>query len=367
MTNGEGSKVMERFARLLFGNAIFSDYEEYTEFRFHFFTIMVWMGLLSSVYFLIVDLTGINPLPSANLVALRIHIAATMLIIVLLRSKRRILYPLIWFYGIVSFYMITVAFICVPGNELRIIWFFLNIPPYYIFFGRRVGVAASAASFVAIGIANHCSIAPYSRIAIVTFMISIAYINAFFFVYSEKSLSFFLRLRETTLRLKEQASVDPLTGILNTKAFYDTGNGLLHLARRNGSACSVLFIDLDHFKAINDSFGHETGDLVLKAVAHTLRAAIRSSDALGRVGGEEFSVLLPDTEYDHACRLGEKLRLLIESLRIDVRGQCHQVTASVGVATGNSSEISICDIQRRADQAMYRAKKEGRNRVCGLE
>jgi diguanylate cyclase (GGDEF)-like protein len=128
----------------------------------------------------------------------------------------------------------------------------------------------------------------------------------------------------------------------------------------------VLFIDLDHFKRINDQHGHGAGDTVLKAVAQCAAGQLRRGDLLGRIGGEEFCAFLPNTRPEDAVHVAEKLRQAIETLALNVDGRPLSVTASIGVAGASEAGAQMQTLQRQADQAMYRAKAEGRNRVSLL-
>jgi diguanylate cyclase (GGDEF)-like protein len=167
--------------------------------------------------------------------------------------------------------------------------------------------------------------------------------------------------------LRELSSHDPLTGVLNARAISEAGDLLIRSGLRVGTPFSVVFIDLDHFKSINDRHGHEVGDLVLKEVANCLAQHTRRSDLFGRVGGEEFMMLLPNTDLSGAKLLAEKLRQHVEELAPLIGSERIPVTVSIGVARNRSGQESIADIRREADQAMYRAKAEGRNRVVSLE
>jgi len=124
---------------------------------------------------------------------------------------------------------------------------------------------------------------------------------------------------------------------------------------------------LDPFKRINDTHGHAAGDEVLRVVAKTLGERLRGSDLLGRIGGEEFSVFLPDTPLQGAVQLAENLRLAVEQCCPDIGSTTLAITASIGVATRSHSAQSMDAIQQYADQAMYEAKKAGRNRVSTLQ
>jgi diguanylate cyclase (GGDEF)-like protein len=138
----------------------------------------------------------------------------------------------------------------------------------------------------------------------------------------------------------------------------------LSLARRRGGDSALLFIDLDHFKRINDTRGHAAGDVVLRSVAQSLQAQLRDCDMLGRVGGEEFAVFLPDTPLHGAVHVAEELCRSVAALRIDVGPDTQlAVTASLGVTAQSDAACSLAEMLRQADQAMYQAKARGRNQT----
>lgn len=271
--------------------------------------------------------------------------------------------------GVVSsFLIISVAFFHNTADELRIIWYPLSIPGAYLLAGRRVGLCLAAVSIIFLGWANGALAHPYSPSAMVTVWVTILYISAFFHAVSSKSISFHHAMVVANRSLRELAARDPLTGLMNARAYYEACDRALAQARRGNSPLAMLFVDLDHFKRINDTHGHEAGDRVLKAVAHCLRDSLRQSDLIGRIGGEEFSVLLPDTDLPAARQLAETLRQDIEHLIPDIGdGHCLQITASIGVAVAESARETIADLQHRADEGMYQAKRAGRNRVSVLE
>ena len=159
--------------------------------------------------------------------------------------------------------------------------------------------------------------------------------------------------------IAERAKRDSLTGLFNRRAFFD----LAAQIEQKHEKFSILMIDIDHFKAINDTYGHAVGDDVLRTVAQTIEATIRRSDVVGRIGGEEFSVFLPNTEVAGAQQLAETLRREIEKTQIEIDGVLLKVTASIGVATKSLEQETMQAIQQHADQAMYEAKRGGRNRV----
>jgi len=166
--------------------------------------------------------------------------------------------------------------------------------------------------------------------------------------------------------LRALAMVDDLTRVANRRAILALGEDLLRQARMAGSELSVLVIDIDHFKDINDQLGHAVGDRVLRHVALLVGNALRPRDGLGRLGGEEFLALLPTTGADAAVVLAERVRTTVATATVAAHAQPVRLTISVGVATARRGE-PLARLLERADRALYRAKSDGRNRVCVAE
>mgnify|MGYP002344877674 FL=1 len=164
-------------------------------------------------------------------------------------------------------------------------------------------------------------------------------------------------------QLNQLAMTDELTKILNRRAFFIKGNEEILRARRYRQPLTAIMLDIDKFKSVNDTLGHETGDLVLQCVAETIRDHIREVDIVGRLGGEEFGVILPNTKAEDAAVLAERLRNAIESGNCITEKIAVSITASLGVAEFVSEMNSLDDLLRDADSAMYEAKNSGRNKV----
>jgi len=164
---------------------------------------------------------------------------------------------------------------------------------------------------------------------------------------------------ELNRRLAEQATVDPLTGAKNRAYLRDAMNQAMSLSRRRCMPLSLVMLDVDHFKAYNDSFGHPAGDEVLRAVVEVLSAALRAHDVIARYGGEEFVVLMPATDTEAALTVADRLRAGLLGYRWPRRA----VTASLGVATTDARPTEPLTLLFRADRALYHAKRTGRDRV----
>jgi two-component system cell cycle response regulator len=165
-----------------------------------------------------------------------------------------------------------------------------------------------------------------------------------------------------TQELIDAALTDSLTGLYNRRGLEGRSEAI-HFRPGGAPLAQVwIMVDIDHFKRVNDTYGHEAGDEVLKAVAEALRSTARVADIVARHGGEEFVLVLPDTSAEMAVRIAERLRLAIEALSTAFDGQVIRVTASFGVAQRAAHESQL-EVLERADAALYSSKKEGRNRV----
>jgi diguanylate cyclase (GGDEF)-like protein len=165
------------------------------------------------------------------------------------------------------------------------------------------------------------------------------------------------------LELRLLAGTDSLTGLMSRRQFLEVARGDVERANRYKSALSCLVIDIDHFKAINDSHGHAAGDIVLQRIAAICKSELRGADYIGRIGGEEFAIMLPDTEMLDASGVAERLLVALAVEAIEVSGQQIQVTASMGLAEYAEVEGTVEQLLQAADIAMNDAKHGGRNRV----
>lgn len=172
-----------------------------------------------------------------------------------------------------------------------------------------------------------------------------------------------LELENLSGHLQQLANTDELTGILNRRAFIADADKEIKRAHRHDQPLSLLMMDLDDFKLINDSFGHETGDKVLKLFTDCVEFSKRSYDIFGRIGGEEFVILLPQTAHEAACELAERIRDEVASLSLTIKGQTIRITVSIGVTQMMPQENSVLTMLSRADSMLYSAKRSGKNQV----
>ncbi len=164
-------------------------------------------------------------------------------------------------------------------------------------------------------------------------------------------------------QLRKQAATDALTGLLNRRAFYLASESIIKKAIRDNSAVTIAMIDLDHFKMINDTYGHTTGDIVLKKFADVAKKSLRDHDLIARYGGEEFILLFTGLNNDQATNVVKRLQNAFNKEVIDVNGKIVQTTLSVGISVWIDTHFDLEKGIQNADNALYHAKRNGRNRI----
>jgi len=170
-------------------------------------------------------------------------------------------------------------------------------------------------------------------------------------------------LRQREEELHRLAVSDPLTGLSNRRQFHEVGAAEWSRARRHGRPLALLMMDVDHFKGINDTYGHAVGDETLKLLVVTAKIALRDCDLFARVGGEEFAVILPETDAAAALAVSERLRLAVAQMVVQSGRGAFSITVSIGLAIQGSGDSCLAALIKRADESLYEAKHAGRNRV----
>ncbi len=170
-----------------------------------------------------------------------------------------------------------------------------------------------------------------------------------------------------TGELERMARFDELSSVQNRRGFFETSAPLVANATRSGRICALIMIDIDDFKKINDRTGHASGDAVIAAFGRLLADTLREGEPAGRIGGEEFAILLPDADADEAARLANRLLDAIRALRIEVDNQTLTMTVSMGIADTSDPPTSLGALLQKADKALYTAKRAGKDRVVVAE
>ncbi|QIL82266.1 GGDEF domain-containing protein [Diaphorobacter sp. HDW4A] len=261
------------------------------------------------------------------------------------------------------------AGMALPPDPLLPMWSMLLIVGVFMMTGRVWGWVAFAVAIAS----SHFLLSRVDLTAFPNAVLTVWFTSAasavLGHIYVSRFDHFFNRMAYYNERLLWLSTHDGLTSTLNAAAFYEQCNRQLALCRRHQLNYAVLFVDLDHFKYVNDNYGHATGDGVLVQVAQILRGCLRESDQLGRVGGEEFSIFLTDPTLDGCNAVAERIRASIEAQEMHFDGHSLHVTASIGLtwsSAGDTAVATIHQIQPLADKAMYEAKRAGRNQVAAF-
>lgn len=282
---------------------------------------------------------------------------------------------------VVSLILCWLAFLHLPQIRYMIL-------PLLFFFALAAGLRGLSIALLTISIASVAATArgygpflettaPMSYTALVSFLLCALppfhYLQATMHelranrrLLNAKILARTTELEMANQRLREIANTDDLTGICSRRCLMEVGEREVRRAARYGRPLSLLALDIDHFKNVNDTHGHAVGDEVLCGLTAYLGSLLRSNDRLGRMGGEEFDILLPETGDAEALRTAEKLRVAVATQNLECSVGTLRVTISIGVATLLPGE-ALDQLLRRADQALYKAKQAGRNQVIALK
>jgi diguanylate cyclase (GGDEF)-like protein len=236
-------------------------------------------------------------------------------------------------------------------NELYYVW-----PALYVgYFFRRPGIVGSLAT-IGVFYAGVLSLQPLDpSIAVTRWLVTVSVTTgAAFTLHAIRS-----QVDGLLRKLRETARTDPLTAVLNRRGFEELAERELAAAGRDGRPCALLLGDIDHFKHLNDRFGHAAGDAALASVAGLITRTCRPTDVVARIGGEEFAVLLPGASLEDAVATAERIR---EGVQSDTGAQ-HALTVSFGVASYAVHGRSLAELMAAADSALYRAKADGRDRT----
>ncbi len=248
-------------------------------------------------------------------------------------------------------------------------WYGVVFALAFLVFGTRRGVKVAIGSYLLLYLGATVSalsgmLADSGSIGVVVFLAAGHFVLILVVWVLARNVERLASARARAELMESQATTDPLTGIANRRRVDEELLRQVARARRYRQPFAAVLADLDHFKAVNDTYGHDVGDEVLVTAVARLRSAIRGTDLLGRWGGEEFVILAPQTSHADACALAERCRVAITDHGHEDPGK--RITASFGVATLDVDEDDARSLTRRADLAMYAAKSEGRDRVVGI-
>ena len=351
----------------LYSGFKFGGDENLLKFKFKMLnSIFIIIAFFSSLFGLLSDL-GINDIGPIHSKVNYVYSFLTVMLIFYLRLSKENYKLTVHSLLFISLLTFTSALIFVPQDEFRIIWFYLLILVSYMISDKTSGILYTLASIAIILIVNSFINLELSPIAINSSTLGLVIGSFLSYVYTSKITDYENNLKQQNSTLSVLASTDYLTGIMNRRMFNEVSAQYFRTAQSDDLNLTLLLLDLDHFKKINDNYGHQVGDQLLIHFVKTIEKTIRKSDIFARIGGEEFAILLSQIDNDEVYKFAEKIRKEIEEMTMNHNGQDISVTTSIGISKNCKTDNSFDDIFSRADQAMYQAKKAGRNQTCYIQ
>jgi diguanylate cyclase (GGDEF)-like protein len=345
----------------------FTGDEDLLQFKFKMLnSIFIIVAFFSALFGLLSDL-DINDIGPVHSKVNYIYSFLTFLLILFLRFSKKNYNLTVHLLLIISLMTFTSALVFVPQDEFRMIWFYLLVFVAYMISGKMIGLLCTLASIVIILAVNFFVDLQLSSVAINSGILGLIIGSFLSYIYTDKITNYENSLKQQNSSLSVLASTDYLTGVMNRRMFNDISERYFQTAQKNDLSLTLLLLDLDHFKKVNDTYGHQAGDQLLKRFVKKLESILNKSDIFARIGGEEFAVLLSQINCDDAYLLAEKIRKEIENDFMTYEGQDIRVTTSIGMSANRETDTEFEDIFSRADMALYQAKHEGRNKTCYIE
>jgi len=348
----------------LYSGFKFDGDEDLLQFKFKMLnSIFIIIAFFSALFGLLSDL-GINDIGPIHSKVNYVYSFLTVMLIFFLRLSKENYILTVHSLLIISLLTFTSALIFVPQDEFRIIWFYLLILVAYMISGKTSGILYTLASIVIILTVNFFVDLQLSQVAINSGVLGLLIGSFLSNVYTNKITNYENSLKQQNSSLNVLASTDYLTGIMNRRMFNEISEHYFQTAQKNELNLTLLLLDLDHFKKVNDTYGHQAGDLLLIRFVETVENILTKSDIFSRIGGEEFAILLSQINREDAYDLAEKIRKEVENITINYEGQNVFVRTSIGITRNGPTDTSFDDMFSRSDMALYKAKKEGRNQTC---
>lgn len=351
------------FENLLYSGFTFSEDENLLKYKFKMInSILLIIVFFPALFGLLSDL-GINDIGEIHSKVDYVYSLLTVFLIFYLRKAKENFIrttDLLLLFSILTF---TSALIFVPQDEFRMIWFFLLVFVAYALGGTKKGVIVTIISIIIILISNYFLDLRLSQVAINSSILGIVIGSLLFKFYSNKISDYERTLLEKNAVLHTLASTDSLTGTANRRVFTEVFKRYFELCQRDNKDLTLLTLDLDHFKNINDTHGHQVGDMILIKFSNVIQSLLRKSDTFARIGGEEFAILLFNTDTKGASTLAEKIHQHVNAITICCGNEDVSVTTSIGISQNMKTDTSINDIFGRSDNALYEAKRLGRDQT----
>ena len=342
----------------------FSQDENADELQFTLLSYGLLLSILLSVTVLFLMYTDILPRPPFIVYLDLFLCTVSTTLFVLLQSNKDHYTQILGAFLIIIYLVALLLNTQGSFDSLRVLWFLLLLVVGFLIGNVWIGIAISALIAFTVLVLFAARFDPSSKVALVNFFEVHLVLTTLLFLYTKRTDNYAKKLKEQNVLLEKLASIDTLTGIYNRRLLFEMAHKYLKKAKRTHTNFTLISLDIDHFKNINDTYGHHIGDNVLKAFSHSIQSMLRESDLFGRTGGEEFTVILMDSDQDDSYIVAEKIRKEVEKIICDIH-EIH-ITVSIGIAFLQEDD-TLEDIMIRVDKCLYHAKKNGRNQVVSQE
>jgi len=333
-------------------------------FKYNVTKISLFLAIVISLTFFILRVTNLIPRESiATLNTTGLLVFLSTMYLCLLKCKDKIyLIQLITYFVIITF--ITMQTVIAKYNIFLPVWIDFTIMTAYIATDRKNAIIISIYAFISLFVMRQSGYYEVNSFSFLTLLMSFVAFSILGLMISIQLEKYNKENIEKSKKLEQLALIDELTGIFNRRAFYRIGQKILMQSKRENKKLSLIMMDIDYFKHINDTYGHKAGDIVLKEFVNAIREIIRENDIFARIGGEEFVILLYDADEKNIEIVVNKILNKIRNLDIKVT-EDHKIkiTVSLGVYTIQNIDETIQHALINADKALYVAKKTGRNKV----
>ena len=338
----------------------FSEVECTDELRFRLLSYGLILSIVLAYTVLIMMFTNILPRP-VFIVYLDLFLGTVSIILFVLLHSKRVHYILILCGFLIIIYVVALL-LNTQGSldSLRLLWFSLLLVVGFLIGNVWIGILISVLVAFTVVMLFSTIFGFSNKIAFLNFIEVQVVLTTLLTIYTKQTNNYANKLKEQNILLNKLASIDVLTGIYNRRFLFELADKYLEKAKREHRSYTLMAMDIDHFKNVNDTYGHHIGDNALQAFVHTVKSMLREGDLFGRTGGEEFTVILMDSDPKNSYIVAEKIRTEVEKIICDIH-EIH-MTVSIGIAFLEEDD-TLEDIMIRADKCLYTAKKNGRNQV----
>jgi len=326
-------------------------------------TKVMYVGVFFSLLAAVTDNLGIHPYPwnTIQIVSNYIYIMLMATLIWLLHKDKMSLIYITHLVIFFTFILCCMAFLYMPEDDFRAIWFYILIFITFILLTPFIGYIYTLLSIIFILISHHYLDSSLSELTLNSSILGLIIFSVLFASYTKQLLKYEKELEEKNYNLHLLSTVDSLTGILNKRAFKQISHTLFNENSSYHQSLTLILMDIDHFKNINDSYGHDAGDIALKYFVDIINKEVHQESTFARIGGEEFALLVSNLPLDTIHALTDKIRRDIDKTPIPYKEHTMHMTLSLGISQLTETDISFDDLYKRADKALYQSKNSGRN------